>query len=90
MKPKSETRKAFERMMLNGRLNELMNQGIQEGIAETEKARRGFVRPIYFTPRPKKPRPQQTEAELDAEFAIPPEVLQRTSPPKSTPPDSSD
>ena len=44
MKPKSETRKAFERMMLNGRLNELMNQGIQEGIAETEKARRGFVR----------------------------------------------
>ncbi len=89
MKPKSETRKAFERMMLNGRLNELMNQGIQEGIAETEKARRGFVRPVYFTPKGKTPRPQPTEAELDAEFAIPPEVLQRTSPPKCTP-DSND
>lgn len=77
MKPKSETRKAFERMMLNGRLNELMNQGIQEGIAETEKARRGFVRPVYFTPKDRTPRPQPTDAELDEEFAIPPEVLQR-------------
>lgn len=77
MKPKSETRKAFERMMLNGRLNELMNQGIQEGIAETEKARRSFVRPVYFTPKDKVLRPQPTDAELDEEFAIPPEVLQR-------------
>lgn len=76
MEPKSETRKAFERMMLNGRLNELMSQGIQEGIAETEKAHRGFVRPVYFTPKDKTPRPHLTEAEVDAEFAIPPEVLQ--------------
>lgn len=79
LKPKSETRKAFERMMLNGRLKELMNQSIQEGIAETEKVRCGFVRPMYFTPKDKtpRPRPQPTDAELDEEFAIPPEVLQR-------------
>lgn len=93
--------KAFRKMMLNGRMNQLMTDAVAEGIAATKAARsaqekgctvttdaaekgatqkdpaqlRRFMRPIYFTPKDKKPRQQQTEAELDEEFRIPDYVL---------------
>lgn len=35
----SPTSIAFREMMLNGRVNELMNEGVQEGIAQTHAAR---------------------------------------------------
>ncbi|MBK0110954.1 MULTISPECIES: hypothetical protein [unclassified Delftia] len=92
------TTAAFRKMMLNGRLNTLMNQGVQEGIAATASARedrqttadasaearhkdieqrRRFVQPEFFTPVDKPSRKQPTQAELDAEFAIPAHVLKK-------------
>ena len=54
----------------------------EKDVTEKDAATpRRFVRPIYFTPKPKKPRPQQTEAELDAEFAIPAYVLEKQKAP---------
>lgn len=50
----NSTTLAFRRMMLNGRLNELMSKAVEEGISETEQARAGkskFVRPVCFTPK---------------------------------------
>lgn len=120
----NEATKAFRRMMLNSRLNQLMTNAVEEGIAATEAARkaqeqgrvvnptqgpatkgagthavtteatekgatqkdhaqlRQFMRPIYFTPKDKKPRQQQTEAELDEEFRIPDYVLKGEPKPK--------
>lgn len=118
------TTAAFRKMMLNGRLNTLMNQGVQEGIAATASARedrqtttdapqpatslhpksivkeesamsdasaevthkdieqrRRFVRPAFFTPVDKPSRKQPTQAELDAEFAIPAHVLKKQDAP---------
>ena len=118
------TTAAFRKMMLNGRLNTLMNQSVQEGIAATASARedrqlmadaslpatslqpkstmreepgmpnasneathqdieqrRRFVRPAFFTPVNKQSRKQPTQAELDAEFAIPAHVLKKQDAP---------
>lgn len=118
------TTAAFRKMMLNGRLNTLMNQSVQEGIAATASARedrqtttdaslpatslqpkspgreepgmsdasaevthkdieqrRRFVRPAFFTPVNKPSRKQPTQAELDAEFAIPAHVLKKQDAP---------
>ena len=115
---------AFRKMMLNGRLNTLMSQCVQEGIAATASARedrhtttdaslpatslqpkstvreepgmsdasaevthkdieqrRRFVRPAFFTPVDKPSRKQPTQAELNAEFAIPPHVLKKQDAP---------
>lgn len=97
----NDSTKAFRKMMLNGRMIQLMTDAVEEGIAATKAARsaqeecctvttdaaekeaaqkdpaqlRRFVRPIYFTPKDKKPRQQQTEAELDEEFRIPDYML---------------
>jgi hypothetical protein len=81
----NKTTKAFRDMMLSGRMNEIMNEAVAEGIAETKKAHTSkFVRPIYFTPaRPA--RTPQTEAELDAEFAIPEHVLKAAKDKKADP-----
>lgn len=51
LKPKSETRQAFERMMLSGRMNELMNEGVREGVAATEVARKKWKPSIFMTHR---------------------------------------
>lgn len=114
------TTAAFRKMMLNGRLNTLMNQSVQEGIAATASARediqtmtnsprlhpkstvkeessmsdasaeethkdieqcRRLVRPAFFTPMDKPSRKQPTQAELDAEFAIPSHVLKKKNAP---------
>lgn len=50
LKSKSETRQAFEKMMLSGRMNELMNEGVQEGIAATEAARKRWTPSAFMTP----------------------------------------
>lgn len=114
------TTAAFRKMMLKGRLNKLMNQGVQEGIAATASAREDrqtptdaslptislqpkstvkeepsvsdapaeatqkdieqrcrFVRPVFFTPVDMPSKKQSTQAELDAEFAIPAHVLKK-------------
>lgn len=118
------TTAAFRKMMLNGRLNTLMNQSVQEGIAATASARedrptttdaslpatslqpkstgreepgmsdasaevthkyieqrRRFVQPAFFKPVNKPSRKQPTQAELDAEFAIPAHVLKKKDAP---------
>lgn len=48
---------------------------------DAEQPPRRFVRPAYFTPVDKKPRPQPTQAELDAEFAIPAHVQEKQKAP---------
>lgn len=71
----NKTTRAFQSMILSGRVNEIMSEAVAEGIAETEKAHaKKFVRPICFVPA-SPARAIQTEAELDAEFAIPEHVL---------------
>lgn len=93
----NDSTKVFRKMMLNGRMNQLMTDAVMEGIAATKAAHsaqekgytvttdanekdatqkdpaqlRRFMRPIYFTPKDNRPRPQQTGAELDEEFRIP-------------------
>lgn len=47
---KSETRQAFEKMMLRGRMNELMNEGVQDGIAATETASKKWMPSAFMTP----------------------------------------
>jgi hypothetical protein len=81
----NKTTKAFQSMMLSGRINEIMSEAVAEGIAETKKAReRKFVPPVCFTPV-SSPRVSQTEAELDAKFAIPEYVLKAAESKKSDP-----
>ncbi|MCB4787348.1 hypothetical protein LGR64_13790 [Delftia sp. Lp-1] len=72
---KNKTTKAFQSMMLSGRMNKIMSEAVAEGVAETAKAHASkFVFPTYFTPA-NPPRVIQTEAELGTEFAIPEHVL---------------
>ena len=110
----NDSTKAFRKMMLNGRMNQLMTEAVEEGTAATEAARsvqkkgstvtakrgagansvaidathkepvqlRRFMRPIYFTPKGRKLRQQQTEFELDEEFRIPGCVLKGEQKPK--------
>lgn len=72
------TNLAFRKMMLNGRLNELMSKAVEEGIAETKQALASnsrFMRPACFTPRKVIGDPP-TSTELNADFEIPKHVLQ--------------
>lgn len=81
----NQTTKAFRSMMLSERVNEIMSEAVAEGIAETKKARaRKFVRPICFIPVGPA-RVAQTEAELDAEFAIPEHILKAAEDKKDDP-----
>ena len=46
---KNETRQAFEKMMLSGRMNALMTESVREGIAETASKKwkpSGFMTPV--------------------------------------------
>lgn len=71
----NKTTRAFQSMMLSGRVNEIMSEAVAEGIAETAKAHaKKFVRPICFVPV-SPTRAIQNEAELDAEFTIPEYIL---------------
>lgn len=80
-----QTTKTFRRMMLSGRLNEIMSEAVAESIAETAKARANkFVLPICFTPV-NPARSTQAAAELDAEFSIPEHVLKAAEDKKASP-----
>lgn len=78
----NKTTKAFQKMMLSGRMNEIMSEAVSEGIAETKKARvSNFVHPIYFTPVS----PARTpHTEADAEFVLPEHVLKAAEDKKTT------
>ena len=58
-----------------------MSTTTEKQHTDSEQPPRRFVRPAYFTPVDKKPRPQPTEAELDAECAIPAHVLEEQKAP---------
>lgn len=64
---KNETRQAFENMVRSGRMNELMNEGVQEGIAATEVARKSWKPSIFWTPV-NRPMLKQTQSEFPNPF----------------------
>ena len=70
LNPKNETRQAFEKMMLSGRMNELMNEGVQEGIAATEAAQKSWTPSGFMTP---KTRASDSWPENPGEVEVPPE-----------------
>ena len=70
LKPKNETRKAFEEMMLSGRMNELMTEAVKDGIAATEEARKIWTRSAFFTPAR---RESDNWPEDGSEFDLPPQ-----------------
>lgn len=70
----NETTKAFREMMLSGRINQLMTEAVQEGIAATEAAQKatGWVRPICMLPQH---RSSDNWPDDGSEFEIPDYVL---------------
>ncbi len=76
----NQTTRAFRRMMINGRLNKLMTEAVQDGIEATALAKKTikWERPLCMLP---KVRVYTNSPDNDSEFEIPECLIKDKTPP---------